>query len=341
MGPPAVNVLSLCSGSGGLELGIRIAEPRSRCVAYIEREAYAVALLAARMEQGWLDPAPVWSDLATFDGRPWRGVVDCVAASDPCRANSRAGKRRGEADDEWLLDEVLRVVAEVRPRRFFRENVEGNAAGQLASIVPPLERLGYCVAAGLFEAPIVGASQRRCRLFIVADIDGDGLAATDQEAVPVAQLSDDGGGELACVDRVGGDARPESEVSGEERPLLDDQRCGMAVERFFPPRPSDATWSDVAYSDPLLAPAVGDVDRWKVARRMLGLAPVVEETGRRGGMARDMDSRTVQVARHLVRGMADGDAPRVDRIRAAGNGVVPMAAAHAWRTLAATLADAR
>ena len=28
------------------------------------------------MEEGRLDDAPVWTDLRTFDGRPWRGVAD-------------------------------------------------------------------------------------------------------------------------------------------------------------------------------------------------------------------------------------------------------------------------
>ena len=36
-----------------------------------------------------------------------------------------------------------------------------------------------------------------------------------------------------------------------------------------------------------------------------------------------------------VHRMADGLACRVDRIRACGNGVVPLAAAYAWRTLRA------
>src|SRR5690606_3743056 len=47
-----MNVLALCAGVGGLELGIRIAEPGSRGICYIEREAYAAAILAARMEDG-------------------------------------------------------------------------------------------------------------------------------------------------------------------------------------------------------------------------------------------------------------------------------------------------
>lgn len=78
------NVLSLCSGVGGLDLGLHLAVPAARTVCYIEREAYCCEILVERMEEGGLAEAPVWSNLRTFDGKPWRGVVDCVTAGYPC-----------------------------------------------------------------------------------------------------------------------------------------------------------------------------------------------------------------------------------------------------------------
>ena len=71
-----MNGLAVCSGIGGLELGLKLVYPSLRTIAYVEREAYAAVILAARMEEGRLDKAPIWSDLATFDGLPWRGLVD-------------------------------------------------------------------------------------------------------------------------------------------------------------------------------------------------------------------------------------------------------------------------
>lgn len=56
-------ILSICSGVGALDLGVRLAVPGSRTVCYIEREIYSAAVLAARMRDGALDTAPVWSDL--------------------------------------------------------------------------------------------------------------------------------------------------------------------------------------------------------------------------------------------------------------------------------------
>ena len=140
------NVLSLCAGVGGLELGISLAlgllGERARGVCYVEREAAAAASLVASMEAGWLHPAPVWSDLLTFDARAWRGLVHILASGDPCQDNSVAGKREGEDGERFLAPEVVRVAKECRPALIFRENVPGNADGQLQAIVPALEGLG-------------------------------------------------------------------------------------------------------------------------------------------------------------------------------------------------------
>ena len=167
------NLMSLCAGVGGLELGVRIARPGARGVCYLEREVPAAARLVARMQDGSLHPAPIWSDLTTFDGLPWCGLVDCLTSGDPCQPNSVAGKGLGKDDDRWLLDHVFRIIDEVRPARVFRENVPGNADGQLAAIVPALEGMGYRVAAGIFSARGAGASHLRERLFIMADRDGE------------------------------------------------------------------------------------------------------------------------------------------------------------------------
>ncbi len=72
--------LSLCAGVGGLDLGLILACPGYRTVGYVEREAFAAALLVARMDDAALDRAPLWDDVASFNGRPWRGGVDIVLA---------------------------------------------------------------------------------------------------------------------------------------------------------------------------------------------------------------------------------------------------------------------
>ena len=56
---PRPTVLSLCAGAGGLDLGLRIA-CSARTVAMVERDAYAAAVLVARMGSEDLEQAPVW-----------------------------------------------------------------------------------------------------------------------------------------------------------------------------------------------------------------------------------------------------------------------------------------
>jgi hypothetical protein len=105
------NILSLCAGVGGLELGIALAlharGEAARGICYVEREASAAASLVASMEAGWLHPAPVWSDLTTFDARPWRGLVHILASGDPCQDNSVAGQRAGAEGERFLAPEVV------------------------------------------------------------------------------------------------------------------------------------------------------------------------------------------------------------------------------------------
>ena len=88
-----LHALKLCSGYDGMGLGLQLAGVACRTVAHVERDAYAAAVLVARMEDKALDPAPIWDDLTTFDGRPWRGRVDLVTAGFPCQPFSAAGQR--------------------------------------------------------------------------------------------------------------------------------------------------------------------------------------------------------------------------------------------------------
>lgn len=163
-----MNVLSLCSGIGGLDLGIRLAIPEARTVCFVEREAYCAALLVARMQDGALDEAPVWSDLATFDGREWRGVVDCVVAGYPCQPFSRAGKRTGASDPRHLWPHVARIIRECGPRVVVLENVVGHLSLGFHEVCEELRDMGLVPAAGLFSASEVGACHERLRLFVLA-----------------------------------------------------------------------------------------------------------------------------------------------------------------------------
>ncbi|WP_281220862.1 DNA cytosine methyltransferase [Meinhardsimonia xiamenensis] len=155
--------LSLCSGAGGLELGLHLALPGYRAVGYVERDAYAAAILVARMEDAALDCAPVWDDVATFDGRPWRNAVDIVTAGYPCQPFSVAGKRRGADDPRHLWPHVARIVGEVEPPFVFLDNVAHHLRLGFPEVARRLVGMGYKVAASLFTAQVLVLSTGRVR----------------------------------------------------------------------------------------------------------------------------------------------------------------------------------
>ena len=162
------NILSICTGGGGLDLGVRLACPGARTVCHVEREAFAVANLVAAIQASLMDEAPIWSDLQTFDGEPWRGTVDWLIGGIPCQPRSTAGQRRGAEDDRDLWPVTARIIGEVGPDVVFLENVAGILRYFHERIGPDLQAMGYRTEEGLFSAAEVGAPHVRQRLFVLA-----------------------------------------------------------------------------------------------------------------------------------------------------------------------------
>ena len=146
-------------------MGLGLAIPGYRTVCHVERDAYAAAVLVARMADEALGEAPVWDDLTTFDGRPWRGLVDIVSAGFPCQPWSAAGKRGGKDDSRWLWPDIARVVEGCQPGAVFLEN---SPRLDVLPILQGLASLGFDAAWGRFSASQRGAPHRRQRLFVLA-----------------------------------------------------------------------------------------------------------------------------------------------------------------------------
>ena len=166
------NILSICTGGGGLDLGVRLACPDTLTVCYVEREAFAVANLGAAIEAGLMDEAPIWDDLRTFDGTAWRGAVDWLIGGIPCQPHSMAGQRLGADDERDLWPDTARIIGEVRPPVVFLENVPGILGYYHERIGPDLRAMGYRTEEGLFSAVEVGAPHVRQRFFVLAYADG-------------------------------------------------------------------------------------------------------------------------------------------------------------------------
>ena len=158
--------ISICTGGGGLDRGLELVQREAKCVCAVEIEAFAVATLVAQMQNGILAPAPVWTDARTFDGKPWRGAVDCIVAGFPCQDISSAGKRagiHGKRSELWFS--VARIIREVRPRYVFLENVDDLIVRGVDAVLEGLAEMGFAGAWGVFSAAEVGATQLRERWF--------------------------------------------------------------------------------------------------------------------------------------------------------------------------------
>lgn len=283
--------LSLCAGVGGLDLGLHIAEPGYRAVGYVERNSFAAACLVARMEDACLAPAPIWDDLKSFDGRPWRRRVHIVTAGYPCQPFTFSGHRQGREDPRHLWPDVARIVKEVGPQWCFFENVPGHLSLGFHDVIGDLQGLGYRAAACVVSAAETGAPHIRDRLFILAHADS-------------RQLRQPGGRSFKSKSAALGQGR--KPVRQPNRPQNNGDGC------FNDARPSVGRRLD-AKALCLYPPGPFDYIQRRPARD--------------GG-----DGPEPLLYRH-----DDGMAFWMDRSAAAGNGVVPLAAARAWRWLKAEL----
>lgn len=349
--------LSLCAGGGGLDLGVMLAEPGYHTRAFVEWEDWPRAVLIAAQRAGYFAPAPIWDDLRSFDAGPFRGAFDIVLAGYPCQPFSAAGKRSGADDPRHLWPEVARVIGECCPEWVFLENVAGHVTLGLETVLRELWGMGYTPAAALFSAAEVGAPHQRLHIFI--------LAHTDESAPRHAALQPGGQQRLHAEGRgagaghhqlvdsqghgwcegwakpdlwLGRDAAPASAggaMADTGRPELERIQRGQrhpggwqiqdghpalpGGTGLHPPGPGDhAAWAAVLASCPDLAPALGFDDCLAWARRL----------------AADPEGPLKAAAESDLRRMADGLANRARALRLLGNEVHPLAAAHAWRSLA-------
>jgi len=172
------NVISFCTGYGGLELGIRRAGVDVRTIVNVEIEAFVQANILAKIEEGRMDDAASWTDLKTFPASIFRGKIHGITCGYPCQPFSSAGKRKGEEDPRHLWPYIRRHIRAIGPSWVFAENVRGHTSMGLWRVLSDLEEDGYRTEWGLFSAEETGAPHQRIRCFILAklpDTCGKGL----------------------------------------------------------------------------------------------------------------------------------------------------------------------
>ena len=163
-----MNELALFAGAGGGILGGKLLGWRTVCA--VEWEQYPACVLAARQNDGLLPPFPIWDDVQTFDGKPWRGIVDVISGGFPCQDISSAGKGAGiDGKRSGMWREMARIIGEVRPRYVFVENSPMLTFRGLDTVLGSLAKMGYDAEWGVISAADIGANHRRERIWIVAE----------------------------------------------------------------------------------------------------------------------------------------------------------------------------
>jgi DNA (cytosine-5)-methyltransferase 1 len=159
--------LALFAGAGGGILGGVLLGWRTVCA--VEIDPFCRAVLLRRQAEGHLSTFPIWDDIRTFDGHPWRGHVDVISGGFPCQDISSAGRGAGLAGEKsGLWRDMARIIGEVRPRFAFIENSPRLRQKGLREVLGDIAGLGFNAEWGVFGACDVGSPHARKRMWILA-----------------------------------------------------------------------------------------------------------------------------------------------------------------------------
>lgn len=308
--------LALFAGAGGGILGGKLLGWRTVCA--VERDAYAAQVLAQRQNDGILEAFPIWSDVCSFDGNPWRGIVDVISGGFPCQDISAAGKGAGiEGARSGMWKEFARIIGEVRPQYVFVENSPMLTTRGLGTVLRDLAKMGFDAEWGVLSAADVGANHQRERIWVLAqqrDIfsytkhDRHGwrkqlTQSTEKEITGMANTNSQHGkwrGEPQQPTSIGGQARNQPAWGGNE--VCNTASIGQQRQRQFI-QPMCATQNENWQTN--IIKSISEQEQWEIEPNV----------GR----------------------VANGVAFSVDRLKAIGNGQVPRCAATAFKLLRARL----
>ncbi|WP_395707020.1 DNA cytosine methyltransferase [Casimicrobium huifangae] len=326
-----MNELALFAGAGGGILGGKLLGWTPVCG--VEIDPHGAATLAARQNDGEVEAFPIWDDICTFDGRPWRGVVDVVSGGFPCQDISEAGHGAGiDGSRSGLWREMARIVREVRPRYVLVENSRMLVQRGLTRVLGEFAAMGFDARWGVLGAVDVGANHKRKRTWIVAyanrdarqqwwshyaaesarrwDIDRGSLEQDVADANRIREQQPIGG--IGEVGRWSGDG-------GLQAALPDaNSHEHKGKSHAWRRQGEDAGESQLS----------GHTDGARLSQRQ-------SQPSYLGQELTSIERADWWLTEPAVGRVADGVADRVDQLRALGNGQVPRCMAEAWRRLTA------
>lgn len=162
-----MNILSLFSGCGGLDLGFEKAGFNIPVANEFDKtiwETYKINHPKTKLIEGDIKNINV-DDLKkiNFDG---------IIGGPPCQSWSEAGSMRGIKDERGqLFFEYIRILKSIKPKFFLAENVRGMLAPRnkdaLYNILHLFNTSGYDVTLQLLNAKDYGTAQDRKRLIFI------------------------------------------------------------------------------------------------------------------------------------------------------------------------------
>ena len=156
-----LKTLSLFSGSGGFEIACSVVGGFNVTTA-IEKNPFRQKVLKKNFPH-----LKIHDDVTTFYSNEY---FDCIIGGFPCKGMSYAGKGEGYKNEHSALWwDMLRIIAECRPRFVIIENVRGFMHRGLRECLGGLRMAGYNFdEPQIVSAKEVGSCNLRERIFVTA-----------------------------------------------------------------------------------------------------------------------------------------------------------------------------
>jgi len=329
-----LNELALFAGAGGGILGGQLLGWRTVCA--VEWEPYAACVLAARQNDGLLPSFPIWDDVQTFDGRPWRGVAQVISGGFPCQDISIAGKGDGlDGERSGMWKQMARIICEVGPEYVFVENSPMLVSRGLGAVLGDLSSMGFDAKWGIVGAKDVGANHQRDRIWIVAHSNSNGWTTRKKSRSLGTTVSEQQEGQDNPLNSEGASSLPTTENNVSYTKCLGWKKRS-SLRRT--PKNEEGSNNIGNGSSPSGEGKLSD----SMLNGLQGSRTDGATEGQIGLRCREgrneeqniygSDSSWWSVEPDLGR-VAHGVDARVDRLKAIGNGQVPLCAATAWELL--------
>lgn len=165
-----MNIISLFSGCGGLDLGFERAGFDIPVANEFDKniwETFKANHKKTKLIEGDIRKVTKEDIIPLIDGE-----VDGIIGGPPCQSWSEAGSLRGIEDERGqLFFDYIRILTDFKPKFFLAENVSGMLADRhseaVQNILELFDKAGYNVSLTLVNAKDYGVAQERKRVFYI------------------------------------------------------------------------------------------------------------------------------------------------------------------------------